>query len=753
MKKLIVLNALGLASPSAWSGFSTWNARDAKATMARLGGYTAVTMEAGEIRTSMVAMSDAMRGFLLNPAKTEEYAKKKQADEAFSAAVKRLLAATSNPEYADIARQIGKLDEDQLDPIENRVLDLAAHDAKKATQVYFDEYLPVREKQMLLVERLRTSAGAAFTTEDHNAGVRMDFVAGLVLKIGSAIIVAMGLAFGWSAWATNLMSRRIGKETVSLGEVAGSVLRTAREVSASAQSLSQGATEQAASLEETSASMEEMASMARRNAEHTQEAAGLMVQVDQRVADSNQALREMVTLDGGDRDLEREGREDHQDDRRDCVPDQHPGAQRGGGSGARRRSGDGLRGRGRRGQESGAAIGAGGQGHSRVDRRIDRPIEGRVEQGGSGGDLHRGDHRERQAGPGDRRGSARGQPAADAGARPGVAGDRADGESDPDDRRDRGRKRGGERRAAWSGGDITGRREPVGGSGRSHAIVGRSVAGGSAVGPERGQAGVRESSVAEVWSVGDPAGGPDTCGPTRGRSGRGGFPGFLARKPPFGAILLAGREPRDRLSWRFWAGVCICRGPIFAVAALPLAWAVVCLASGQIGIAAGGPPVVLLGNRDFPPLSYLERGEPRGFDVDVAKELEKALGREIHVELMDWPLARDKVLRGEANGLIDFGFSEERAQQYHFTETTVTHEFRLFVRTSEVTRNGVGALDGKVVGVTPGGFPQVLLGGEAAHGWPRFKTTATASISSQRARSMRSRATPGSRPTSSSVGV
>jgi hypothetical protein len=26
-------------------------------------------------------------------------------------------------EYADIARQIGKLDEDQLDPIENRVLD------------------------------------------------------------------------------------------------------------------------------------------------------------------------------------------------------------------------------------------------------------------------------------------------------------------------------------------------------------------------------------------------------------------------------------------------------------------------------------------------------------------------------------------------------------------------------------------------------------------------------------------------------
>ena len=103
---------------------------------------------------------------------------------------------------------------------------------------------------MLLVEQLRSSAGTAFTTEDHNAGVKMDFVAGLVLKIGGGIIVAMRLAFGWSAWATSLMSRRIGKETVSLGEVAGGVLRTAREVSALAQSLSQGATEQAASLEE-----------------------------------------------------------------------------------------------------------------------------------------------------------------------------------------------------------------------------------------------------------------------------------------------------------------------------------------------------------------------------------------------------------------------------------------------------------------------------------------------------------------------
>jgi methyl-accepting chemotaxis protein len=78
---------------------------------------------------------------------------------------------------------------------------------------------------------------------------------------------------------------------VSAREVAAS----AGQSSTSAQSLSQGATEQAASLEETSASMEEMASMTRKNAESSQTAAHLMVDVDARVQESNRALGDMVT--------------------------------------------------------------------------------------------------------------------------------------------------------------------------------------------------------------------------------------------------------------------------------------------------------------------------------------------------------------------------------------------------------------------------------------------------------------------------
>jgi methyl-accepting chemotaxis protein/methyl-accepting chemotaxis protein-1 (serine sensor receptor) len=80
-----------------------------------------------------------------------------------------------------------------------------------------------------------------------------------------------------------------------LGHNASQVTSASAQVAASSQALSQGATEQAASLEETSASMEEMASMTRRNAENSQQAAGLMTEVDQHVKGSNAALGDMVS--------------------------------------------------------------------------------------------------------------------------------------------------------------------------------------------------------------------------------------------------------------------------------------------------------------------------------------------------------------------------------------------------------------------------------------------------------------------------
>jgi methyl-accepting chemotaxis protein/methyl-accepting chemotaxis protein-1 (serine sensor receptor) len=79
-----------------------------------------------------------------------------------------------------------------------------------------------------------------------------------------------------------------------LAEGAEQITTASSQVASSSQTLAQGASQQAASLEETSAATEEITSMTRRNAENSQAAAGVMAQVDQRVAQGNQTLREMV---------------------------------------------------------------------------------------------------------------------------------------------------------------------------------------------------------------------------------------------------------------------------------------------------------------------------------------------------------------------------------------------------------------------------------------------------------------------------
>jgi methyl-accepting chemotaxis protein/methyl-accepting chemotaxis protein-1 (serine sensor receptor) len=95
------------------------------------------------------------------------------------------------------------------------------------------------------------------------------------------------------------ISRTLLARAVALRDGSQQVVSAASQVAASSQSLSQGATEQAASLEETSASMEEMASMTRQNADNSQQAAGLMGEVDRRVSESNAALAAMVSSMSG----------------------------------------------------------------------------------------------------------------------------------------------------------------------------------------------------------------------------------------------------------------------------------------------------------------------------------------------------------------------------------------------------------------------------------------------------------------------
>ncbi len=79
-----------------------------------------------------------------------------------------------------------------------------------------------------------------------------------------------------------------------LSEGAEQVASAAAQVASASQTLAQAASEQAASIEETSASSEEISAMSRKNTENSQKAAGLVSQSQQKFAETNQSLEQMV---------------------------------------------------------------------------------------------------------------------------------------------------------------------------------------------------------------------------------------------------------------------------------------------------------------------------------------------------------------------------------------------------------------------------------------------------------------------------
>ena len=112
-----------------------------------------------------------------------------------------------------------------------------------------------------------------------------------------SIAMALGglvLAIAIGLFVTRQLNGVLASRASALSAGSEQVVAAAGQLSGSSQALSQGATEQASSLEETSASMEEMASMTRRNAENTTQAARLMNDVSGQVAASNTVLGEMV---------------------------------------------------------------------------------------------------------------------------------------------------------------------------------------------------------------------------------------------------------------------------------------------------------------------------------------------------------------------------------------------------------------------------------------------------------------------------
>jgi methyl-accepting chemotaxis protein len=165
-----------------------------------------------------------------------------------------------------------------------------AGDAKGALEMYTGHS----------VKSLDSLEAAAHDLVELQKGLMRDSsVAGVIASSQAKWIAYMLLAaaLAIAPFLLIIISKTTGQlrgVAANLAEGAEQITSASAQVASSSQTLAQGASEQAASLEETSSSSEEITSMTRKNAENSQSAATVMAEVDQRVAEGNRTLAEMV---------------------------------------------------------------------------------------------------------------------------------------------------------------------------------------------------------------------------------------------------------------------------------------------------------------------------------------------------------------------------------------------------------------------------------------------------------------------------
>ncbi len=138
---------------------------------------------------------------------------------------------------------------------------------------------------------------------------------------------------------------------------------------------------------------------------------------------------------------------------------------------------------------------------------------------------------------------------------------------------------------------------------------------------------------------------------------------------------------------------------------------VVWIVSGSPCLAQGTSknPVVVHGDKDYPPYESLVDGKPVGMNVDLWQEISKVLDRPLDFRLYQWDNSQARVKRGEGKVLSFMSFNKERGELYDFSAPTFSFKYPVFVHADRADNFNVSNLTGKRIAVKKGGFPLTIL--------------------------------------------
>lgn len=139
-------------------------------------------------------------------------------------------------------------------------------------------------------------------------------------------------------------------------------------------------------------------------------------------------------------------------------------------------------------------------------------------------------------------------------------------------------------------------------------------------------------------------------------------------------------------------------------------------AKGGSGSGAGGKIIVGLDD-NYPPMGFKDdNNEITGFDVDLAKEAAKRLGREVEFKAIDWS-SKEAELKSKRVDILWNGLdiTEKRKENMLFSDPYMNNRQIIFVRKGSAA--GITSeqdLAGKAVGTQSGGTAEEYIDGNQA---------------------------------------
>lgn len=145
-----------------------------------------------------------------------------------------------------------------------------------------------------------------------------------------------------------------------------------------------------------------------------------------------------------------------------------------------------------------------------------------------------------------------------------------------------------------------------------------------------------------------------------------------------------------------------------------------------LGLQASQPLLIVGTNAEFPPFSFIQDREIVGFDIDVASEIARRLGKEIQFKDMPFDALIPEVILGHVDILAaGMSYTEERARRVLFTKCYVDKDpFVVFSTAKE--KASFDRLEGKTVVVVEGFTSDQLMSPKKGIHLMRLNTQAEA---------------------------